>query len=60
MAVTHAYYTFFIQADEMSFNESGLKMEGAMQAFAVFLLGWIVTFTVMGHGEEAGGSTLPP
>lgn len=49
--LTHMYYTIFIEADEMSYGESGLKMEGLMQSFGVFLLGWIVTYTGMEHAD---------
>ena len=46
---TYFYYTVFVEADELSYGESGLKMEGMLPSLAVFLLAWIVTFTAMGH-----------
>lgn len=49
--LTHMYYTIFIEADEMSYGESGLKMEGLMQSFGVFLLGWIIAYTGMEHAD---------
>lgn len=59
MAITHAYYTFFVEADEMSYSDNGLKMEGTFPAFAMFLLTWIVMYTAMGYGGD-GSSTLTP
>lgn len=43
------YYTGFVGADELSYGESGLKMEGLLPSLTVFLLTWIVTFTAMEH-----------
>lgn len=47
--VTYLYYSGFVEADELSYGESGLKMEGLLPSLAVFLLAWIVTFTAMEH-----------
>lgn len=47
--VTYFYYAAFIEADEFSFGDSGLKMEGLMPSLATFLLSWTVVFTAMGH-----------
>lgn len=43
------YYSGFVEADELSYGESGLKMEGLLPSLTVFLLTWIVTFTAMEH-----------
>ena len=48
--MTYFYYAGYIEADEYSFGESGLKYEGMMPSFAVFLLGWVTCYTGMGHG----------
>eukprot|EP00903_Cladosiphon_okamuranus_P011988 g11257.t1 len=47
--VTYWYYSGFVEADEFSYGESGLKMEGMLPSFAIFLLAWVVTFTAMEH-----------
>ncbi|CAM9222521.1 unnamed protein product [Hapterophycus canaliculatus] len=47
--VTYLYYSGYVEADEMSYGENGLKMEGLLPSFTVFLLSWIVTFTAKGH-----------
>ena len=46
---TYLYYSGFVEADELSYGESGLKMEGMLPSLTVFLLTWIVTFTAMEH-----------
>ncbi len=51
--LTLFYYTGFVEADELSYGENGLKWEGMLPSFAVFLLGWIVTFTAMEHDIKA-------
>lgn len=49
MAITYVYYAGYIEADEMSFGDGGLKMEGLMPSLATFILAWTTVFTAMGH-----------
>ncbi|CAM9937535.1 unnamed protein product [Sphacelaria rigidula] len=51
MGFTRTYYTVFIEADELSYGENGLQMEGLLQSFGVFLLLWIMTYTGMEHAD---------
>lgn len=48
--LTYLYYTGYIEADEFSYGEKGLKMEGVVQSLAAFVLAWITFYTAMGHG----------
>lgn len=43
------YYSGFVEADELSYGDNGLKTEGLLPSLTVFLLTWIVTFTAMEH-----------
>lgn len=47
--VTYFYYAGFVEADEMSYGDNGLKMEGLLPSLALFLLTWTVSFTAFGH-----------
>lgn len=46
---TYLYYARFVEADELSYGDQGLKMEGLLPSLTVFLLMWILSFNAMGH-----------
>ncbi|CAB1102399.1 unnamed protein product [Ectocarpus sp. CCAP 1310/34] len=46
---TYLYYARFLEADELSYGDQGLKWEGLLPSLTVFLLMWILSFHSMGH-----------
>ncbi|CAN0346203.1 unnamed protein product [Ectocarpus sp. 12 AP-2014] len=46
---TYLYYARFVEADELSYGDQGLKWEGLLPSLTVFLLMWILSFNGMGH-----------
>lgn len=48
--LTYVYYAVYIEVDEFSFGEGGLKMEGLIPSLALYILVWTTCYTAMGHG----------
>jgi len=50
-ALSHILAFFYLKVDENEVGLSAALTEGGMTALAMFLLTWIVTFTVFHHSE---------